>query len=112
MTNDAKDRAIEPTLPTRIHSSALNSTGAVAALGLVAATALQKVGLISLMVGTDGYIEVVPPGELELDRLLEPDVLRYLVELGYTDAQLSEYLRQRAVRVQIRAQPSPQDDHR
>ncbi len=84
--------------PTRIHVAALNSTGAVAAIGLVAATALQKVGLVSLMVGTDGYIEVVPAGELEMDHWSEDDALQSLVANGYTDNQLQEYLRQRAIR--------------
>jgi hypothetical protein len=107
MSNSPDDRAPEP---TPIHSSALNSTGAVAALGLVAATALQKVGLVSLMVGTGGYIEIIPDGELQLDDCDEVEALSRLVCSHYTDAQLGEYMRQRAIRME--RNPSPQDDHR
>lgn len=112
-SNEGKDRAIEPTLaniapstaqpePQAITISDLQSTSAISALGLVAATMLQKHGTITLQVSASGRIEVVPTGELELDRLPEQEALADLVMRGYTDQQMAEYLRQRNDRL-IRA---------
>jgi hypothetical protein len=82
----------------KLHVSALDTTAAVATLGLIAATALRSNQIVTLQVGADGYIELVPTGELELDNWSEADALHALIDRGYTDNQLADYLRQRAVR--------------
>lgn len=94
--SDTEVASIEPT--SKVHVSALNSVPAVSAIGLVAARMLQQHQIVTLIVGTDGYIEVVPPGELELDNWGEEDALQNLIQRGYTDQQLADYLRQRAIR--------------
>lgn len=86
------------TKPGSIHFSALQATSSISALGLVAARMLQEHHQVTLMVSTDGFVEVVPLGELELDNWSEDDALTALVGRGYTDNQLADYLRQRSIR--------------
>jgi|SRR4051812_552110 hypothetical protein len=97
--------------PVRVE--ALSTSDAVATLGLVAARVLQQHGIITLM-AIDGVIELVPQGELELDCVGEQAALEQLIATGYTDTQLSSYLRQREARLgaKMATQSSPEDDHR
>ena len=112
--------------PEKANIGALTNA-AVAAIGLVAAKALQAHGVVTLQVGDSGYIELVPVGELELDRLSEQEALQELISRNYADSQLADYLRQRAHRAawkQYRrqmelqkelmegAQSSSKDEHR
>jgi len=83
--------------PEKANIGALTNA-AVAAIGLVAAKALQAHGVVTLQVGDSGYIELVPVGELELDRLSEQEALQELISRNYADSQLADYLRQRAHR--------------
>lgn len=101
-----------PDAPTPIKLESLSTTGAISALGLVAARTLQQHGIVVLMVSTDGAIEVVPVEELLLDEMSTDSALSVCVNRGYTDQQMQDYLRQRDVRLARTAQSSPQDDHR
>lgn len=98
MSNKPISDATSQEAPTPITLEALSTVPAISALGLVAARVLQQHGIVTLMVSTGGVIEVVPIGELELDRMIEPDALGYLLAHDYTDDQLADYLRQRDIR--------------
>lgn len=98
MSKDTPPTDNPPSKPGSIHFSALQATSSISALGLVVARMLQEHHQVTLMVSTDGFVEVVPLGELELDNWSEDDALTALVGRGYTDNQLADYLRQRAVR--------------
>lgn len=69
-----------------------------------------------MQVVATGDIEVVPDCEMMTDHLEEQDALRVLIELGYTDQQMSDFLRQRQDRAEVRAGERDailaQDDHR
>lgn len=97
--------AISPTLlhqgddqPRRVEYYQLNSTAAMSAIGLVAARMLLEHRIVTLMIGKDLTVEVVPAGELELDSLPEESALQALISRGYTDQQMSDYLQQRQMR--------------
>lgn len=80
----------------------LDTVAAISALGLVAARSLQANGIVTLMVGSNGAIEIVPSGELELDSMSIDSALQALIERGYTDKQLEQYLLQRDTRTATR----------
>src|SRR5438270_544166 len=82
----------------KLHVSALDTTAAVTTLGLIAATSLRTNQIVTLQVGADGYIELAPPWEIELDALDEGEALRILIARSYTDQQMQDYLRQRNAR--------------
>lgn len=108
---------VPPIAPNVIKLEQLSTTGAISAIGLIAARMLQQHGIVTLMVGTDGNIEVVPAGELELDSLTEHEALLMLVDQSYTDTQMTDYLRQRQLRdsrrkAQEGQESSSKDDHR
>lgn len=84
--------------PIKLRIDALNSSRAISALGLVAGKMLLATKQVTLQVSRSGFIEIVPPGELELDLLEEQSALRVLVDRGYTDQQMASYLAQRADR--------------
>ncbi len=107
MPNDAP-----PDKPNRIHVSQLESVPAISAIGLIAAKALQANHTVTLQVSTDGFIEFVPAGELQLDARSEESALQELISRGYTDKQLEDYLRQRQIRQPDGAMTLAQDDHR
>jgi hypothetical protein len=88
-----------------VHYSNLMTTAAMSSLGLIASALLLQHEQVTLMVGTDGNIEVVPVGELELDLLDEASALQELVNRDYSDQQMAEYLRQREVRLSRAANP-------
>lgn len=74
------------------------NNAAIAVIGYLAATGLKADGVVTLQVGDSGNIELVPVGELELDQLPEQEALQELIGRNYADAQLADYLRQRAHR--------------
>lgn len=89
---------VGPNSPNSVNIASIQSVSAISAVGLVAARMLQQHRIATLMVGDGGTIEVVPPGELELDSLDEQSALQELVSRRYSDQQMVDYLRQRAVR--------------
>ena len=92
--------SIEPTLEqSTIKLEQLSNVSAISALGLVAARVLQQHGIVILMIGADGTVEMVPFDELRLDSLTESDALHALIQSNYTDEQMQSYLQQREVRL-------------
>lgn len=95
---------------TNLSSLALDTPQARVALGTVAANLLTLAGQVTFFVNADDLVEIAPPGEVELDACEPVAALEKLLQRGYTDEQLQEYLRgrearlrnaQRAGRVQI-----------
>lgn len=84
-----------------VHYNTLQSSASISVIGLIAARMLKQHQQVTLMVSTDGMIEVVPVGELELDSLDEEIALQNLLQRSYTDQQLADYLRQRAIRLAV-----------
>jgi hypothetical protein len=97
MSTESDNEQEAVSTPLRIN--ALEGVPAISALGVVAARMLQQQLIVTLMVARDGSIQVVPDGELQLDSCNEEDALATLVQKGYTDAQLYQYLEQRSVRL-------------
>ena len=99
--------------PTVITLEQLSNVGAISAIGLIAARMLGLNGIVTLMVGATGVIEIVPEGEIELDALATDAAISALIVRGYTDGQIESYLGQRDARLARKtAQSSPQEGHR
>jgi hypothetical protein len=79
----------------KIHKDYLASVPAISTLGLLATKMLATHNIVTLMIDKDGFVQLVPQGELELDSLPEPTALSTLIATGYTDEQLTSYLQQR-----------------
>lgn len=99
-----------PENAVNLSSLALDTPQARVALGTVAANLLQLAGQVTFFVNAGDLVEIAPPGEVELDATEVMHALQALLQKGYTDEQLQEYLRgrearlrnaQRAGRVQI-----------
>lgn len=72
---------------------------AVTVLGQLAANQLFEHGSACFWLNQDGQVELVPLVELQLDLVDEDRALQVLVEAGYGDNQLREYLMGRDTRV-------------
>lgn len=77
----------------------LPTTGAVVALGLLTARALQEYGQVSLFINGEGKVELCPLGELELDGVDESTAILALKEKGYGQDQMEAYLKGRDARL-------------
>lgn len=84
--------------PTPLRASELQTLRAVTTLGLIATRMLDEHKVVTLMINKEGVVEVVPTGEIELDALPESSALSALIQKGYTDKQLEQYLAQREAR--------------
>lgn len=82
----------------QLRRDTLDDPRALAALGLVTARALLHSGICSLFINAQGEVELILPGELECDGLLEEEAIRVLASRGYGEKQLVTYLRGRDMR--------------
>ena len=85
-----------------LRAPSLGTPEAVFALGLLCSQALQQRGEVHLHLNSQGIVEVIPLGELELDILPEQVALQALIAQQYTDNQLESYLQGREARLQRR----------
>ena len=76
----------------------LGSDQATAALGVIATQHLALHGMVCLYTTADGIIQVAPPGEVTLDAVPEPMAIQELVDRGYTEDEMIEYLKGRDAR--------------
>ncbi len=70
----------------------------LAAVGLVASAELRSKGVCTLFVNREGFIELLPAGELELDLMPEQESLQVLLRRGYSDDMLQAFLQGRDTR--------------
>jgi len=82
-----------------LHKSQLVSTEATAAVGLNAISRLLEFGVVTLFLDKQGYVLLADPGEITLDALPEQMAIKELVDRGYDDARLEEYLKGRDARM-------------
>lgn len=56
---------------------------------------LQEHGRVSLYINRDDQVEIIPPGELELDSIPEEEAINMLVERGSSEDDIVSYLKGR-----------------
>lgn len=71
---------------------------AVQLLGQLAAARLFEHGNACFWLNGEGQVELVPLQELQLDLQPEDQAIQALVQAGYDDTRLSQYLKGRDVR--------------
>ena len=76
----------------------LRTSEAILTLGALAASRLLEDGMVVLHLSQEGVVQVCPPHEVKLDALSEDDAISKLLDVGYDDAQLVEYLEGRTAR--------------
>jgi hypothetical protein len=76
----------------------LRTREAVLTLGALAAKKLLEDEAVVLHLGQDGVVQVCPLHEVQLDGLEEDEALKRLLDRGYNDDGLIEYLKGRTAR--------------
>lgn len=79
----------------------LQTAEAVLSLGLVVVKELQEKRIATVFLNDEGQVELCPPGEYLLDSLPEQDALVSLLDQGYSDEQLTAYLKGRNARSRL-----------
>jgi hypothetical protein len=83
----------------RLHKRDLATSAAPAVLGLIVVRQLLEFGQSSVYLDDEGYVAVAAPGEISLDSLPEPMAINTLVDQGWTDEEVANYLRGRDTRL-------------
>ena len=76
----------------------LSTPDAVLTLGAVVVRVLQEKGIVTLFINREGIVELCPQNEMELDGLSEDAAIKALVDRGYHDDLVVEYLKGREAR--------------
>lgn len=82
----------------KLSQDKLQTAEAVLSLGLVVIKELQERRIATVFLNDDGEVELCPLGEYLHDALSEGDALVSLLDDGYSDEQLTAYLKGRKAR--------------
>lgn len=80
----------------------LQTAEAVLSLGLIVVRELFDRGVATVFINSSGDVELIPPGEIELDGLTQEDALAVLLDREYNDEQLMAYVKGRTAREALR----------
>lgn len=81
----------------------LDHTDSIMLMGALCARVLRERGQITLYIDRDNKVEQAMPYEVELDLMSEEDSIKALLSAGYTDEQLTAFLKGREDRLRRRA---------
>jgi hypothetical protein len=76
----------------------LATSEGVLSVGILAVKELQEKGFVTLFLNKDGEVEFCPRDEIVLDLFPEDQAISLLVEKGYSNSQLTDYLKGRDAR--------------
>ena len=83
----------------RLHKTDLSSSGAPAAIGLLVSRQLLEYGQSTVYLDDEGFVSIAAPGETSLDSLPEEMAINTLLEQGWNEDEVANYLRGRDARL-------------